>query len=247
MKAVILAGGKGSRLGSITEEIPKGLCPVGGRPLMDYVLENLGAFAPQDIVIVVKYLKEKIMQRYAGCGFTFVDQVEMLGTGHAVGVTETVLRDYRGPVLTAFCDMPLLDRKTVDALMAAHKGSGADCTVLTASVTPTPKYGRIIRNAQGEYVDIVEEAECTPEEKLIPEVHVGMDIFQHDGQLYDRLRTIAPAEHKKEIYLTKLPTIYAQQGKKVHLHVTPDNDVIWGVNDSADRAKVEQLLRNKGR
>ena len=66
MKAIIIGAGRGSRLRHLTEEIPKTLVPILGRPMLDGVLDALaaGGFAQEDVVFICGYKKEVIQERY---------------------------------------------------------------------------------------------------------------------------------------------------------------------------------------
>jgi len=64
--AVILSGGEGLRLRPITHDVPKGLVKVGGRPLLDWVVEWLQQNGVTELVIGVAHLKEKIMRHFGG-------------------------------------------------------------------------------------------------------------------------------------------------------------------------------------
>ena len=62
MDAVIIAGGKGTRLASMTKEIPKPMIPVGGKPILEYQIEEFRENGVKDIIITVGYLKEVIQE-----------------------------------------------------------------------------------------------------------------------------------------------------------------------------------------
>ena len=86
MKVVILAAGKGTRMLPLTEDIPKVLVEINGKPFLYYVLKNLQRAGYNDFGIVVGYKKEKIETFLEQYGFkaTLIEQLEQKGTGHAV-------------------------------------------------------------------------------------------------------------------------------------------------------------------
>jgi len=86
MKVVILAAGKGTRMESLTEKVPKVLVEVNGKPFLYYVLKNLQKAGYKDFCLVVGYKKEKVTEYLDQSNFkvTIVEQKEQLGTGHAV-------------------------------------------------------------------------------------------------------------------------------------------------------------------
>ena len=72
MQAVIMAAGKGKRLGSLTQQMPKCLLEVGGRPLIEQQLDILGRHGIGDIIMVVGYRTEMIRERLKDCRVSFV-------------------------------------------------------------------------------------------------------------------------------------------------------------------------------
>lgn len=87
MKAIILAGGKGSRLRPLTNTQPKPLVKVLGKPLIEYALETLTSLV-DELIILIGYkgelVKEYFGSNYRGIPITYVDQGKWLGTGHAL-------------------------------------------------------------------------------------------------------------------------------------------------------------------
>lgn len=98
MKAVIVAAGRGKRLMPLTADTPKPLLQVHGVPIIEYLLRGLRASGVTDIIIVVRYLGEKIKEHYGdgnslGLHITYVDQSEVMGTGAALLSVEDVVGD----------------------------------------------------------------------------------------------------------------------------------------------------------
>lgn len=89
MQAVILAAGRGTRLQPLTDSIPKAMVLVNGRPMLEILLRQLASVGIRDIVLVVHYRKEKIMDYFKdgshlGLSLTYIDQREMKGSAHAL-------------------------------------------------------------------------------------------------------------------------------------------------------------------
>ncbi|MEG1186172.1 MAG: NTP transferase domain-containing protein, partial [Eubacterium sp.] len=167
MKAIILAAGKGKRLLSEKFNAPKVLREANGKPLLRYVVENL-SFIPdkKDIIIVAGYKKEMVFESFND-GYSFAVQEEQLGTGHAVNCAKDVLKDYDGPVLVCYGDMPLFKKETYENLAKVHQESGNCCTILTGVSDKELAYGRIVRDEKDNFVGVVEDKDCTPEQKKI--------------------------------------------------------------------------------
>lgn len=240
MKAIILAAGKGSRLHSEEAELPKALRLLRGKPLIRYVLENLDFLAPEDITIVVGFLGDKIRAEL-GDAYHYVEQQELNGTARATLCAEPVLAGCAEPVLVCYCDMPFLRRETYQRMLKAHEECGAGNTLLAARVHPIPAFGRLIRDDAGELIDIVEDSACTPEQKLIDEVNVGIQVL--DGaRMWDWLRRVGNDNPKREYYLTALVGVLSREGVKQAVVTLEDLRETNGVNTLEDLRAAEALL-----
>lgn len=240
MKAIVLAAGKGKRLLSEQFNMPKVLRQACGKPLIEHVLNNIRFIPREDTCIVVGYKKEMVIEA-VGSEYRYVVQEEQLGTGHAVMMAEECLKEYDGDVLVLYGDMPLLREETYKAILEKHQQSGAGCTLLTAEVNDPPDYGRIIRDAHGAVIDIVEKKDCTPEQERIKELNVGMYVF-NSRLLFDGLKSLNNHNSQKEYYLTDVPKILLGKGIKVESHRVSSNNEIYGVNTLEDLAFCEKIL-----
>ncbi|GHU70661.1 UDP-N-acetylglucosamine diphosphorylase [Clostridia bacterium] len=246
VKVVILAAGKGKRLQSETAELPKALRLACGRPLIRHVLDHLQFINSDDITIVVGYRKEQVMSQL-GTAYHYVEQTVLDGTAHAAEYARPLLKGFNGPVMVLYCDMPLLSCMTYRGILEKHIESGADQTLLSGVIHPIPPYGRLIRDESGRLLDIVEESACTPAQKLIDEVNVGIQVF-NGSDMWDALALIPfdPNRNPPERYLTAAAGVYARLGKRTEVYRLLDNDEATGVNSMEDLAKAEALLRERG-
>lgn len=242
MKAIVLAAGKGSRLQSETMELPKALRLANGRPLISYVLENIDFLPPKDICIVVGFWGDKVRQAL-GPAYHYVEQAEQKGTAHATLYAKEVFGDYEGDIMVLYCDMPLLSRDTYQRMFAEHAESGAANTLLAAHIQPIPAFGRLIRDAQGELLDIVEDSACTPEQKLIDEVNVGIQVLK-SPLMWEYLKQVHNDNPKREYYLTGIVDVMARAGLKQHVVYTARLEETWGVNNADDLRMVEDELNH---
>ena len=242
MKAVILAAGKGKRLHSEQFSAPKVLREANGKPLLRYVVNNL-SFIPdkKDIVIVAGYKKEMVFDAFQD-GYTFAVQDEQLGTGHAVNCAREALKDYDGPVLVCYGDMPLFKKETYENLVKVHEEAGNDCTILTGVSDRGLAYGRIIRDENGSFKGVVEDRDCTPEQKKINELNVGIYVFD-SKKLFSCLGELKNSNAQGEYYLTDVPTIMMSKGYKIGTYTTHDDTEILGVNTPEELALCESLLK----
>jgi len=244
MKAIILGAGKGKRLLSEKHDLPKVMRLADGKPIIFHVLESL-EFC-EEIIIVVGYKKEKVISA-AGPGYTYVDQIEMKGTGHAVSVTKEALVGYEGPVLVAFGDMPLFRESTYRDMLRFHETENADCTNLTC-VYPeneqVPHYGRIIRDDAGNFIEVREHRDCSEEQKKIRETNVGVMVC-NVPDMYEYLSMLDCNNSQGEYYLTDLPKIMKQQGRKVVMKTIYDTSEVVGANTPEELEIIEKILKER--
>lgn len=239
LKAVILAAGKGTRLATEGCDLPKVMRLALGKPLIGYVLDELSFLSRENIVIVVGYKRESII---AGFGeYNFAVQDEQLGTGHAVMCAKSYLQDYNGDVLICYGDMPLLSRETYTALAETHKAQGNDCTILTGTTDEELPYGRIIRDENGQFVHVVEDRDCTPEQKAIRELNIGVYVFRAQA-LLSSLSELKTDNAQNEYYLTDVPSIIRSHGGKIGLCKRRLGAELIGVNTVVQLEQVENYL-----
>lgn len=242
IKAVVLAAGKGTRLQTEGVDLPKVMREALGKPLLHYVLEGLGFINKEDITIVVGYKKEKVTDYFSGYGFAV--QAEQLGTGHAVMSAKEALDGYDGAVLVCCGDMPLITRETYEALVKTHFEEGNVCTMLTGTSAEKLPYGRVLRDENGAFLRIVEEKDCTPEQKKIDELNSGVYVFDAK-KLLPALSQLKNNNSQGEYYLTDVPYVLQAHGDKIGICKRNLGYEIIGVNTVEQLNQVENLLKNK--
>jgi len=163
LSIIILAAGQGTRMCS---GLPKVLHPLGGKPLLHHVI-GLDSDA---IHVVVGHGAGKVREVFSGADVHWVEQVEQLGTGHAVAqVMPSIPDDHI--VLVMYGDVPLIRAATLQPLCeVAEQGFVA---LLTAELEDPTGYGRILHHADGSISSIVEEKDASKSERAIPEINTG--------------------------------------------------------------------------
>ena len=238
-KAIVLAAGKGTRLQTEGITLPKVMREANGKPLLHYVLENLSFLDKKDIVLVVGYHREDVLAVYGG--YPHAVQEPQLGTGHAVAVAKDHFADYDGPVLICYGDMPLLRRGTYENLIRAHQEAGNACTLLTGTCEWDLPYGRVLRGEDGAFLGVVEDRDCTPEQKAIRELNVGVYVFD-SRKLFAALSQLKNNNAQQEYYLTDVPAILRSQGDKVGACCACEGAELIGVNTVEQLRMVEEAL-----
>lgn len=239
LKAIVLAAGKGTRMRTDGSNLPKVMRLACGEPLLHYVLRALEFISPQDTVIVVGYQKEKVMEAFPS--YCFAEQKEQLGTGHAVRAAFNVLKDFDGDVLICCGDMPLIRRHTYETLVNSHRESGHLCTMLTGTSDLELPYGRIERDEAGNFLRIVEQKDCSPEQLSIRELNAGVYVFDAKA-LRGALNRLKNNNASGEYYLTDVPDLLRQDGATLGVCTLELGNEIIGVNTPEQLAKVETAL-----
>ncbi len=238
--AVILAAGKGTRMRS---KLPKVLHKVGGKPMLQHVLDAAAAAGCDEKVVVVGHEAELVEKLVAGQGKTAL-QAEQLGTGHAVMQTQEALRGFNGTAMILCGDTPLLDGAELKKFYEAHKASGASATVLTAVMDNPFGYGRIVRDAAGNVQGIVEQKDATEEQKLIKEINTGIYCLECP-LMFDVLATLTCNNAQGEYYLTDVLAKLNAAGKKVGGVITEDSDMVMGINSRKQLSVAEAVMRER--
>lgn len=240
MKAIVLAAGKGTRMLKDGEDIPKAMKELKGRPILAYILDAFDFLEKENVHIVVGYKKEKIMDSFPG--YSFVFQAEQKGTGHAVAVCRESFEGYKGPVMVVLGDMPMLKRETFESMFELHAREDAACTMLTAVTERKLPYGRIIRDENGAFSRIVEEKDCTPQQKEVKELNPSVFVFDSE-KLFVALASLKNNNAQGEYYLTDVPAIMLENGEKVVTDTIYDDIQILGLNTPQDLAQCESLIK----
>ena len=234
--AIILAAGKGTRMGS---DLAKVLHPLAGRPLVMHVLDTCLELKVTQKVVVVGHQREKVELMVAPWLPVCVLQDRQLGTGHAVLVTE---KSVTGDLVLVLCgDCPMTPASLLADLIAKHLATGAACTGVAARMSDPTGYGRMVSDAQGRLVKIVEHKDADEATRKIDLINSGIYVFGR-RELFRCLHQVKPDNSQGEYYLTDVVGMLAREGKVVELLVTDDVASVLGVNTPADLAKAEELL-----
>ena len=240
IKAIILAAGKGKRLQQEGVDAPKVMRLAAGQPLLRHVLHALDFIPMEDVMLVLGYKKEQVLAAFPE--YHWAEQPELLGTGHAAMCGLQALGDYEGDVLVCAGDMPLLKKETYAALVEEHRANGNACTVLTGTADiPSKGYGRVLRDENGNFLTVVEDKDCTPEQAAITELNTATYCFDASA-LREALKLVRNNNAQSEYYLTDVPAILLEQGKKLGICCRHLGLEIIGVNTPEQLMQVEQVL-----
>jgi bifunctional UDP-N-acetylglucosamine pyrophosphorylase / glucosamine-1-phosphate N-acetyltransferase len=197
------------------------------------------------IVVVVGYAAEQVRDDLRDePDVFFATQTEQLGTGHAAKVCRPVLGDYEGPAMILVGDEPLLRPEPLADLYRRQQHDGAACLLGTAVLPDAMGFGRILRDSAGRFLRIVEERDCTPEERAIKEVNPSCYVFELPV-LWDALDRIGTSNAQHEYYLTDAPAHLLAMGRKVlALNVLQADDIL-GVNTRQHLAQATAIMQSR--
>jgi len=242
VEVVILAAGLGTRMKSDTIKI---LHQAGGRPIIEYVLDLASKISPNKPVMVIGHQREAV-QNQTSERARFAVQNEQLGTGHAVLQSADLIEkgNEDAHVLILSGDVPLTREETLKRLLDEHVRSGNGATFLTMKLDDPAMYGRVVRDAKGRVVSIVEAKDASEQERGINEVNAGIYVFRKED-LYKGLRALSTNNSQREYYLTDVIGNLIAGDRKVGAIVADDPIEALGVNSRSDLAAVEQELRKR--
>lgn len=238
--AIILAAGEGKRMKSTT---PKVLHKVCGKEMVNHVIDIMRKSELHHINVIIGRNAEQVKAATLSRNVLYSLQEKQLGTGHAVMCTKDFLKDKKGTVAIFTGDAPLIKECTVRSLMKFHEDGNFKATILTSKIEDPDKYGRVIRNINGEVEKIVEYKDCNKEELRVNEINAGMYAFDIES-LIESLGKLSNNNAQGEYYLTDIIGILCQEGHKVGAMVTDFQQTI-GVNSRVELAMAENILRER--
>lgn len=251
LTAIILAAGKSTRMKS---NRPKVLHEVCGRSMLEHVLQACWDAGCSRAVVVVGAGKDAVMSAFGGeRRITWCEQLDQLGTGHAVKVCEPLLRETRGDVFVLAGDGPMIRGEVLRTLLAAHHDEQADASMATAILDDPYGYGRVVRDAAGQFLDIVEQADATPEQAAIREIFPSYYCFRVEA-LLSALARLSNKNRKNEYYLTDTFGILRRDGRRIAIvqAVTPEDVLAANTRtqladvDAAMQDRIQRTLRENG-
>ena len=235
---VLLCAGKSSRL---KFNLPKVILPINGKTLLQRSLYSLGKLSPSKTIIVAGFKKELVInlsKTFNYKNLKFVVQKEQLGTGDAVKKAASSL-DNKSIALIMNGDTPFVDEETINQALSQYRKTKSVFTIATTKPSSPFGYGRILRDNDGQILDIVEEKDCNNEQKLIKEVNAGLYLIATD-YLKKFVKKIKKNKNS-EYYLTDLVNIFVRNGLRVDSVPIKDERKFININTFDDYREAHNL------
>ena len=241
--AVILAAGHGTRMKSAT---PKVLHKVGGRTMLDRIIDTVQAAGCERVVVVVGAgptpVRAAAVARLGEDGVVVQDPP--LGTGHAVLAARDALADFEGDVLVTNADCPLLEAKDLEPLFDM-RAEGVRLALLGFEPVDPLLYGRLIRGADGHVLRIVEPVDCTDDERKVKACYSGM-LAAARADLFGWLSRVTNDNAKGEYFLTSIVGLAVADEALVRAHIASE-EAVMGADTPMQLAAAEAIFQRKQR
>jgi bifunctional UDP-N-acetylglucosamine pyrophosphorylase/glucosamine-1-phosphate N-acetyltransferase len=246
-QAVVLAAGKGTRMRSETIKV---LHEVLGRTLIDRVVDTAIEAGAERVTVVLGHDREKVeahlSAREDADRLATAVQAEQLGTGHAVWEAREQLRDQGTSTLVLYGDVPNLSVESIQAFIAEADNHPGKLSVMTSVLSDPARYGRMLRDDEGNLTGIVEYKDADEAQRAIREINTGIMLVDTDFLLaeLEKLCSTPSTNAQGEFYLTDLVEV-AANGGGAHGWILPDAGEMQGVNNRQDLAAASTFLRRR--
>lgn len=235
MNIVILAAGQGKRMHS---NLPKVLHPLAGKALVSHVIDSARRLSPQTLCLVYGHGGEIVRSSLAAPDLAWALQEPQLGTGHAVQQALPHLQG-DGITLILYGDVPLIQTETLKRLVHAAQSGLA---ILTVTLADPDGYGRIVRNAAGQVVRIVEQKDAMAEERHIREINTGI-MAMPTARLGEWLGLLSNNNAQNEYYLTDIVGMAVEAGLPIRTENPKHQWEVLGVNSKVQLAELERIAQ----
>lgn len=239
---MVLAAGEGKRMKS---PVPKVLVDLLGRTLVGHVVAAARPLRPRRLAVVAgKHLEAIRASFVAEPDVRFALQADPQGTGHAVRCGLVAIPKGVGDLFVLCGDVPLLRPETLRLMLRTHRRAKADVTALTAIADDPTGLGRIVRDARGGFVRIVEEKDADPATKAIREINAGVYVFDA-AKLRRHLAKLRPNNAQGEYYLTDVLELALKAEGRVMLVQASDPTETSGINRPSELLRAQGLLHDR--
>lgn len=229
LKAIILCGGEGTRLRPYTYSLPKPMLPLGGKPLLEYIIAHLKESGITDIVLSVGYLREKIMNHFGdgkkfGVKIDYFIEDEALGTAGCMYPQKSKLK---GTFLVLMGDQ--VTDIDIKKMLDSHKKSGATATIAAKTIQTPIEYGVIEASAKGQISGF--------KEKPVLENLINTGIYVLEPEVLEFIRP-------KEDFAKNVFPRLLEAGKRLHAYKM-EKEYWLDIGRVSDYEKIRSLFGSR--
>ena len=226
--------------------LPKVLHPVLGKPILGRILAAVDALSLEHVHIVIGHgaaqVEDYLKKNPPETPWSVHLQEPQLGTGHALMQVVPALEKFEGSLLVSVADCPLLKDHTLEGLINNHQKEAASFSLLTTIVDDPKSYGRIVRNAEGRVSAIVEDKDCSEEQRNIREINPAIYCLDWPA-MQEGLSALRNDNNQNEYYLTDLLAWSAEKDLKI-ADAPSDWREVAGINSRLDLADCNLHMRD---
>ena len=233
---IILAAGKGTRMNS---DLPKVLHLLNDKTLLDHVIDTSNKINPKDIIVVVGYKKEMIIENLKTQNITIIEQKSQKGTADAIKYCLPKIKKFNGNILILSGDVPMIKFETLKQLINTHNSNNSLASLISAKLNDPSGYGRIMKNHNNQLIKIIEHKDATEEERKVNEINSGIYIF-NSNILMESIPLINNNNVQKEYYLTDIFNFINEDDTAIY--EIEDYNEIAGINTIEQLEELEKNL-----
>ncbi|AEO08399.1 UDP-N-acetylglucosamine pyrophosphorylase [Buchnera aphidicola str. Ak (Acyrthosiphon kondoi)] len=237
MIVVILAAGKGTRMKS---NYPKVLHFLGGKTILEYVIQTAQSIKPKKIILVCSDRKKFILSKTHDIPMEWIIQKKPQGTGQAILLAIKEISDDKN-ILVLYGDMPCISLESIKNLQHSKKKS--TISLLTTKVKNPDGYGRILREKR-KVIGIIEEQDATDKQKNIKEIYSGIFIAK-SKDLKRWLEKVDKKNNKKEFYATDIISLASIEGSVIRTVQPLNYKETLGINNKLQLSILEKIFQKK--
>lgn len=237
---IILAAGRGSRMKS---ELPKVMHKVGGKPMVQRVIDSCAKITDDLILVYSDHLKD-FLSSLSSC--KFAEQKLQLGTAHAVAAADNFI-DKNKNIGVIYGDNPLITEHIISELFAFMEQQKSAVVTLAFEYNKDNQYGRIVVDEHGKFKRIVEAKFATKEQLKITICNSGIMVFAPGilEKYLPQCLIAKPEQPDRELYLTDIIEVCSKAGEKVDYYIPNDSDLVIGVNTKDELENANILAAQK--
>ncbi len=212
--------------------------PLGDSTVIQAALTTLEAVVSRSRITIVVAAGDSDIPALLGNEYTYVEQKDPRGTGHAVAAARTAIPEDTQQLLVAYADTPLLRPESLRGLLNRHRLLEADLSLLTAVIDQPLTYGRIERDEQKRISAILEPSDLSDEERGLHEINVGAYVSQPQALL----REIDGLAQRGEHRLTEVARRFIAVGSQIASYQIYDTDQVQGINTEQELALAADIV-----